>query len=91
MPCQSKTGALQYRQVRHTSFLGATMRAPNCPTCGNQMVFFKGIPRVASLPELCIFKCEECGVTKTQTNEASSIPLPKPNLYLVDPASSLLH
>jgi transposase-like protein len=68
-------------------------KTPNCPTCGNRMFLFKTIPRVASLPELRTYKCEECGVKKTETRTAGDEPIsrPKPNLYLVGPASALLH
>jgi C4-type Zn-finger protein len=68
-------------------------KTPNCPTCGNRMFLLKAIPRVASVPELRIYKCEECGVRKTETKQAGHEPIsrPKPNLYLVGPASRLLH
>jgi len=57
------------------------------------MVLFKAIERVASLPELHTYKCEECGVRKTEAKETRDdyIARPKSNLYLVGPASSLLH
>ena len=63
-----------------------------CPTCGNRMVFFKGIPGVGSVPELRIYKCKECGVRKTETKVASDDFIsPKPNLYVMPATSSLLH
>jgi hypothetical protein len=57
------------------------------------MIFLKAIASVASLPALRTYKCEECGVRRTETEEArdDSISRPKTNLYLVGPASSLLH
>jgi C4-type Zn-finger protein len=66
---------------------------PICPTCRSRMAFHKAIPRVGSAPELRVYKCEECGVRKTEIKQAGevSIPQPKTNLYLVGPASSLLH
>jgi C4-type Zn-finger protein len=67
-------------------------KAPSCPTCSNRMVFLKGIPRVGSLPELHTYRCEECGVRKTETKVArDEVPRPKPDLYSVKPPSSLLH
>jgi len=57
------------------------------------MIFFNGIASVGSLPALRTYKCEECGVRRTETEEAraESMSSLKPNLYLVGPASSLLH
>ena len=57
------------------------------------MIFFNAIASVGSLPALRTYKCEECGVRRTETYEArdESISSLRPNLYLVGPASSLLH
>jgi hypothetical protein len=57
------------------------------------MILFKAIAGVGSLPALRTYKCEECGVRRTETGEArdTSISTLKSNLYLVEPASSLLH
>ena len=72
---------------------GKTAKTRSCPTCGNGMILFNTIPSVGSLPALRTYKCKECGVRRTETEEArdDSISRPIPNLYLVGPASSLLH
>jgi hypothetical protein len=49
------------------------------------MVFVSTIASAGSLPALHTYKCEECGVRRTETEKAR-----EPNLYLVGPASSLL-
>jgi hypothetical protein len=48
------------------------------------------IASVGSLPALRTYKCEECGVRRTETGEAreTSISSLKSNLYLVEPAAS---
>jgi DNA-directed RNA polymerase subunit RPC12/RpoP len=46
-----------------------TAENPNCPSCGNRMVFFKAVPAVASLPALRTYKCEQCGVPVTKTEQ----------------------
>jgi C4-type Zn-finger protein len=75
---------------RITAILSETR---SCPTCGNRMTLFNTIPGVASLPALRTYKCEECGVRKTETKEArdDSIFRPTPNLNVVPAKSSLLH
>jgi len=55
------------------------------------MIFFKAIASAGSLPALRTYKCKECGVRQTETEEARDVSRPKTNLYLVEPASSLLH
>jgi len=70
-----------------------TQTSPICPTCRSRMVFYKAIARVGSVPELRTYKCEECGVRRTETVQARDEPISrlKTNLYLIGPASSLLH
>jgi DNA-directed RNA polymerase subunit RPC12/RpoP len=41
----------------------------SCPTCGHRMIFRNAIPSVASLPALRTYKCEDCGVRLTETEE----------------------
>jgi len=42
---------------------------PVCPNCGSPMRFCKAVPRVASLPELRTYNCQQCGVTATEAEE----------------------
>jgi len=65
----------------------------NCPTCGHRMAFVSTIAGAGSLPALRTYKCEVCGVRRTETEypRDESISSLKSNLYLVEPASSLLH
>ncbi len=35
----------------------------------DQMRFCKAVPRVASLPELRAYNCQQCGVTVTEAEE----------------------
>jgi DNA-directed RNA polymerase subunit RPC12/RpoP len=66
---------------------------PKCPTCGHRMIFFNAIASVGSLPALRTYKCEVCGVRRTETEypRDESISSLNSYLYLVEPASSLLH
>ena len=66
---------------------------PKCPTCGHRMFLFTAIASVGSLSALRTYKCEVCGVRRTETEypRDESISSLKSNLYLVEPASSLLH
>ena len=68
-------------------------KSPKCPACGHRMFIFSAIKSVGSLPALRTYKCEDCGVRRTETEypRDESISSFKPNLYLVGPASSLLH
>ena len=55
------------------------------------MFTFSVIESVGSLPALRTYKCEECGVRRTETEYPKDISSPTSNLYLVEPASSRLH
>ncbi len=90
---EAMVGAFCLRNAQAIAHMDKQITAPNCPTCGNRMFLFQAIPQVGSLPELRTYKCEECGVRKTEAMEARDDyrSRPKPNLYLVGPASSLLH
>src|SRR6516164_9092363 len=46
---------------------------PECPNCGSPMRFCKAVPRVASLPELRTYNCQQCGVTATEAEEPKSV------------------
>jgi hypothetical protein len=35
---------------------------PLCPNCGRPMSLIRSTPRSGGLPDLCVFKCGECGV-----------------------------
>jgi predicted RNA-binding Zn-ribbon protein involved in translation (DUF1610 family) len=35
---------------------------PPCPNCGRQMLLNRTMPRSSGLPDLCVFKCDGCGV-----------------------------
>jgi DNA-directed RNA polymerase subunit RPC12/RpoP len=72
---------------------GKSAASSKCPVCGHRLILFKAIAGVGSLPALRTYKCEECGVRRTETGEARNTPISslKSNLYLVEPASSLLH
>src|SRR5215469_1260853 len=55
--------------------------------------FFLRRLRALALPALRTYKCEVCGVRRTENENPidESISSLKSNLYLVEPASSLLH
>ena len=40
----------------------ATDDLPLCPNCGRPMSLDRTTPRSGGLPDLCVFKCGECGV-----------------------------
>lgn len=40
---------------------------PQCPSCGRPMHLARTTPRAGGLPELCVFKCGECGVWITES------------------------
>ena len=35
---------------------------PLCPSCGRPMSLTRTTPRSGGLPDLCVYKCGECGV-----------------------------
>lgn len=35
---------------------------PLCPNCGRPMSLTRTTPRTGGLPDLCVYKCGECGV-----------------------------
>jgi hypothetical protein len=39
---------------------------PPCPSCGRPMYLARTTPR-GGLPDLCVFKCGECGVWATES------------------------
>ena len=49
---------------------GQNTKSSNCPTCGHRMILIKDVPRLGVLPPLQIYKCQECGVPFTETEEA---------------------
>jgi hypothetical protein len=51
------------------------------------MILFKSIASVGSLPALRTYKCEQCGVRRTETDEARDESISR----LFEPASSVLH
>jgi hypothetical protein len=40
---------------------------PPCPSCGRPMYQARITPRSGGLPDLCVFKCGECGVWVTES------------------------
>jgi hypothetical protein len=38
-----------------------------CPGCGRPMHLARTTPRSGGLPDLCVFKCGECGVWVTES------------------------
>jgi len=55
------------------------------------MFLFKVIASVGSVPALRTYKFEVCGVRRTENEYPRDESISSPNLYLVEPASSLLH
>jgi DNA-directed RNA polymerase subunit RPC12/RpoP len=49
---------------------GQSAEKSNCPTCGSRMILIRDVPRLGVLPPLHIYKCQECGVPLTETEEA---------------------
>lgn len=39
---------------------------PLCPSCGRSMYLARKTPQPGKLPDLCVFKCGECGVWLTE-------------------------
>jgi hypothetical protein len=46
------------------------MVLPPCPNCGRPMSLNRTTPRSGGLPDLCVFKCGECGVWLTESASA---------------------
>ena len=49
---------------------GQNAKNSSCPTCGKQMILIRDVPGLGALPPLRIYKCQECGVPLTETEEA---------------------
>jgi len=46
-------------------------KSSNFPTCcGHRMILIKDVPGFGALPALRVYKCQECGVPFTETEEA---------------------
>ena len=65
----------------------------NVPPADIECSFLRRLRALARFPALRTYKCEVCGVRRTETEYPRGEPISslKSNLYLVEPASSLLH